>query len=114
MRNNKLYLEDIREAAARIMEYTRPLTSDGFVSDTKTFDAVIRNLEIIGEAAKNIPEAFKSKYPDVEWKAIVGMRNILTHEYFGLDYEEIWKTIKKEIPDLKKAVEKILGELTNE
>ena len=73
-------------------------------------DAVIRNLEIIGEAAKNIPKQVKEKYPDVEWRKISGLRDILAHEYFGVDLEVLWDVIKHKLPLLKRQVTKILRE----
>ena len=84
-RDYKVYLDDILEASARIRNYTSGLTLEGFKNDTKTLDAVVRNLEVIGEATKKVPDDVRSRYPDVEWKKIAGLRDILIHEYFGID-----------------------------
>ena len=105
-RNAKLYLEDIKDSLKKIKKYIRGLSFEGFRKDAKTQDAVIRNLEIIGEAANNIPRESKSKYPRVPWKEIVGMRNKVIHEYFGVDVEILWKTIKEDIPELERSLKK--------
>ena len=81
-RDFDLYVEDIREAIAKIDGYTTGLTRDAFAEDSKTIDAVVRNLEIIGEAAKMIPESVRANYPTVEWRKIAGLRDILAHHYF--------------------------------
>ena len=110
MRDFKLYLYDIKEAIEKIEVYTKDLTSEEFTKDLKTVDAVTRNLEIIGEATRHIPKRIKGKYPDIDWKAIIGMRNILAHEYFGVRLGIIWKTVKEKLPDLRSKIEEILGE----
>jgi uncharacterized protein with HEPN domain len=84
LRDYKLYLYDIKEAVEKIETFTRGFTFEEFVEDAKTVDAVIRNLEIMGEAAKHIPKRVKERHSDIDWKAMAGMRNILTHEYFGV------------------------------
>lgn len=83
--NAQLYLDDIREACERIMRYSQGLDLNQFVQDEKTFDAVVRNLEVIGEAAKHIPPEIRACYPDVEWNKLAGLRDIVAHKYFGLD-----------------------------
>jgi uncharacterized protein with HEPN domain len=93
LRDYKLYLHDIKEAIEKIETFTKEFTFEEFVKDAKTVDAVIRNLEIIGEAAKHIPKRVKERHSDIDWKAMAGMRNILTHEYFGVRMGIIWKTI---------------------
>ena len=109
MRDSKLYLRDIREALEKIDTFTKEFTFEEFAEDAKTVDAVIRNLEILGEAAKHIPKRVKEKHPDVDWKAMAGMRNILVHEYFGVRMGIIWKTIKERLPELKQKIGEILA-----
>jgi uncharacterized protein with HEPN domain len=103
-REARLYLEDIQLAICRIEEYTAPLTFEEFARDTKTIDAVVRNLSIIGEAVKNIPEEIRLTHPGVPWEEIIGMRNKVIHEYFGVDEDILWKTIKTDLPLLKESI----------
>lgn len=107
-RESELYLQDILTSIQRIEEYTKDLSSKDFENDWKTIDAVVRNLEIIGEAAKNMPEETMEKYPEIPWSSMVTMRNKIIHEYFGVDVEILWKTIKEDLPPLKAQIEKIL------
>jgi uncharacterized protein with HEPN domain len=109
-RDYKVYLEDIIEAIRKIRFFTTGLSSQTFLSDIKTFDAVIRNLEIIGEAIKRVPEEIRSIYPDVEWKKIAGLRDILAHEYFGVDVEIIWDIIQNKLPVLEEQIKQMLEE----
>lgn len=106
-RDAVLYLQDILISIQRIEEYTKDLSAKDFEKDWKTIDAVVRNLEIIGEAARNIPENLIEEYPDIPWNSMVSMRNKIMHEYFGVDTEILWKTIKDDLPPLKKQIEKI-------
>jgi uncharacterized protein with HEPN domain len=110
LRDYKLYLHDIKEAVEKIETFTEGFTFEEFAQDVKTVDAVIRNLEIIGEAAKHIPKRVKERHPDIDWKAIAGMRNILAHEYFGVRMGIIWKTIGERLPELRYKIEEILKE----
>jgi len=89
------------------------LTFDEFMEDELIQDGVVRNLEIIGEAVKHIPEDVKKNYPDIEWRKIAGLRDILIHAYFGIDLDVVWDVVKNKIPELKEKVENILksGEL---
>jgi uncharacterized protein with HEPN domain len=109
-RDYKVYLEDIVEAIRKIRFFTTDLSLKTFSSDVKTFDAVIRNLEIIGEATKRVPEEIRLRYPDVEWKRIAGLRDILAHEYFGVDTEIIWDIIQNKLPVLEKQIMQMLEE----
>ena len=111
-RDIRLYLDDILDAVEKIDKYTEGMTSEEAENDGKTFDAVIRNFEIIGEAAKNIPPDVRLKYPDVPWKEMAGMRDKLAHEYFGVRFDVVWRTIKDRLPDIKQQVKAILDGLS--
>lgn len=113
-RSLRLYLEDILISGAKILRYTRGITLAEFVNDEKTYDAVIRNLQIIGEAVKNIPAGVRDRYPDIEWRKIAGLRDILAHAYFSLENEIIWDIIENKIPSLIERVERVLQELEQE
>jgi uncharacterized protein with HEPN domain len=104
MRDYKLYLDDILEATKRIEKYTKELTLEKFKKDNLIIDGVVRNLEIIGEAVKNIPTNVKDKHPDIEWKKIAGLRDILAHEYFGIDVDILWDIVDNKLPELKKEI----------
>lgn len=103
----KVYLQDIMEATKKIEKYTKNLTFTEFRKNELVIDAVVRNLEIIGEATKKLPNETKNKATNVEWKKIAGLRDILIHEYFGVDLEIIWDIIKNKLPELKKEVMRI-------
>lgn len=103
-----LYLNDITDAITKIESFTRSMSFEMFKADAKTIDAVIRNLEIIGEAAKNLPEEFRNQYTNVPWTMMVGMRNKVIHEYFGVDITILWKTIEDDIPVLKQELQSVL------
>lgn len=109
-RDYKVHLEDILEAVRKIRTYTAELSLDTFTADSKTFDAVIRNLEIIGEAARGVPDLIRSKHPEVDWKRIAGLRNILIHEYFGVDAEIIWDIVQNKLATLESAAREMLRE----
>jgi uncharacterized protein with HEPN domain len=109
LRAYNLYLADIAGAVEKILEYTKDYDYRKFSGDTLRVDAVVRNLEVIGEAAKHIPKKVKEQYPDVDWRAMAGMRDIITHEYFGVDLKIIWKTIRDQLPKLKKQIDLILA-----
>jgi uncharacterized protein with HEPN domain len=100
-RNYELYLGDIREACAKVQRYVGDLDRDAFFADEKTVDAVLRNLEIIGEAAKQVPEEVRSRYPAVEWRNIAGFRDIVVHRYFNLDDDIIWDVVQNKVPELE-------------
>ena len=95
-----LLIGDILEAGNKIFQYTAGLSYDQFIADDKTVDATIRNFEIIGEAAKRIPDDFKLIHPEIEWRRIVGLRNRVIHEYFGIDYEVLWDIREHFLPPL--------------
>lgn len=107
-RDINLFLHDSLNSITQIKVYVKNMAFKEYLGDKKTQDAVIRNLEIIGEAIKNIPVSFRNKYPKVEWKAFSGMRDILIHHYFGVDSEIIWETVKKDILILEEKLKEIL------
>lgn len=110
-RDVRLFLTDVLEAIQKIDSYTGKMTYKEFVEDEKTKDAVLRNLEVIGEAVKNIPDDIKGGYSDIDWKGASGMRDKLIHEYFGVSFLVVWETVKNDLPTLKHGVEKILKEV---
>lgn len=95
------FIQDILNCMEKIENYTAKMTYSDFVANSLVFDAVIRNLEIIGEAAKNVPEEIRNRYPQVPWRSMIGLRNILIHEYFGVDNEIVWEIIKTDLPAIK-------------
>ena len=103
-RGVKLYLDDIELATKKIYKYTRGLNFEDLVKDEKTTDAVVRNFEVIGEAVSQIPQEFKDNHHNVPWSRIISMRNKMIHEYFGVDLEIIWKTIKEDLPDFYQLI----------
>ncbi len=105
-----LYLEDIVLSMKRVGEYIAGLDFQHFKWDFKTVDAVVRNFEIIGEASKNLPEGFKSSHPEIPWEEMYRLRNRVTHEYFGIDYEIIWDIAIKHLPKNLEDLEAILRE----
>lgn len=107
-RTYRIYLEDMNIAMERISEYIYGLSFIQFKRDYKTVDAVIRNFEVIGEASKNLPKDFKEKYPEVPWNEMYLLRNKISHEYFGVDYEIIWDVALNYLPENKKQIEVIL------
>jgi len=111
-RDVRVYIEDILEAIAKIEEYMGGFKGDdGFYKNSQAQDAILRRLEIIGEAVKNIPEDFREQYPDAPWKQIAGMRDILIHEYFGVNLKRVLKVVKEDILDFKTKVLKIKKDL---
>ncbi|MBH0200344.1 MAG: DUF86 domain-containing protein [Nitrospira sp.] len=109
-RDSRVYLEDILEATRKIMAYTGSLSKAAFLEDEKTFDAVVRNLEVIGEAVKKLPEDLRAQHAAVEWKKIAGLRDILIHEYFGLDAEIVWDIVQTKVPVLDREIRSMLAE----
>ena len=104
----KVFLAHILESIQLVQEYSKGTTQAMFYKNRSLQDAIIRRLEIIGEAVKNLPPAFKEKYPDIPWKKIAGMRDILIHEYFSVDLTLTWQVVKHELPLIKKQLSEIL------
>lgn len=107
-RSLKLYLEDILQSGNKILRFTANMTFEELLADERTFDAVARNLQIIGEAIKNIPPEIRIQYPQIEWRKIAGLRDIITHAYFSIDEEVIWDVIQNKIPNLLAQIQDIL------
>jgi uncharacterized protein with HEPN domain len=101
------FIEHILECIALIEEYSENKEVDDFLDSVQLQDAIIRRIEIIGEAVKNVPDAIKAEHPEIPWKKIAGMRDILIHEYFGIDLELAWEVITSDLPDLKKKMLRI-------
>lgn len=106
-RDYRDYIKDILDSINDIENFTRGMAFKKFLKDKKTVNAVIRSIEIIGEASKKIPNSLKKKYIKIPWKKMAGMRDKVIHEYFGVDLNIVWKTIEKDIPELKRKVRKL-------
>ena len=107
-RTPTLLVEDILESCHKIMDYTKDVSFENFTADSKTIDAVIRNFEIIGEAANRSPEELKDLHQDIDWFRIRGFRNRIVHDYFGIDYSIVWQIKETYLPQLIKNLEEIV------
>ena len=114
MRNYRLYVKDIFEAMGAVQAFVEGMGFDAFIADDKTASAVVRKLEIIGEAAKNVPEEIRQKYPQVPWRQMAGMRDRIIHAYFAVDYAVVWDTLKVDIPPLQPIIEQIFKDMEDE
>ena len=106
-RSSELLIQDILASAKKIQRYTFGLSFEQFTLDEKTVDAVVRNFEIIGEAANRLPDEFKDQYPNVDWGRIRGFRNRIVHDYFGIDYSIVWQIVENYLPELVADVKKL-------
>lgn len=110
-RSWELFLRDMLEASQKVIRYTDERQMAAFVADEMAYDATLRNLEVLGEAAKNIPEEIRQRHPEVDWRGVAGLRDILAHAYFALDDETLWKIVQDDVPrllDLLRQIEKKL------
>ena len=107
MKDDSVYLEHIREAIEKILSYSSAGREE-FVKSPMAQDAVIRNFEIIGEAAKRLSEAVKAKQPDIPWRDVAGFRDVLIHDYMGIDLAEVWNVIESHLPVLRRAIDELL------
>jgi len=107
-RADKDFLSDIQEAICRIMEYSAGMTYQAFLEDTKTQDAIIRNLEIIGEAVKNLSKELQEGHADIPWKSMAGVRDRLIHHYFGVSLDIVWQIVTNELPEVASQLEEVL------
>jgi uncharacterized protein with HEPN domain len=107
-REDLVYIYHIRDSINKIIEYCEDINEDNFGSKTIIQDAVIRQIEIIGEASSKLSKEFQLKFNYIPWKNIIGMRNKLIHDYFGVDINAVWETIKIDIPDLKQKIDSII------
>jgi uncharacterized protein with HEPN domain len=107
-RKPNLYLQDILQACEDILEFTEAVDSgDEFLNDRRTYLAVVRSLEVIGEAARQMPRSFSEKHPEIPWREVASLRNVIAHEYFGLDSDIIWDIIQTQIPELFEKIKQI-------
>jgi uncharacterized protein with HEPN domain len=111
MRDYSLYLKDILSNIESAERFVTGISFEEFIRDEKTNYAVVRCLEIIGEASKHIPAGLRTKYPEVPWKTMVGTRNVIIHEYVSIDLAEVWKTTVNNLPPLKKQIQRIIADL---
>ncbi len=112
-KDSLIFIKHILDSINKIENFVKGFSKEHFFKDEKTQDAVIRRIEVIGEAVKNIPSAFRDNYPEIPWTKIAGMRDKLMHHYFGIDLETVWKVVNENIPQLKKDMEEILQKENN-
>ena len=106
-RSWELFLQDMLEAARKIIRYTGSRQVEDFVADEMAYDATLRNLEVLGEAAKAIPEEIRQRHPEIDWRGIAGLRDILAHAYFTLDNATLWKITRADVPQVLSLLEQI-------
>ena len=110
-RDSRVFLEDIVEAARRVRLYIANMDSKAFESDPRTSDAVLRNLQVIGEAAKRLPKEFRAAHPEVDWRRMAGMRDVLVHEYSRVNLQVVWNAAAHDLPEMDARVHSILEKL---
>ena len=108
-RDEAMYLQDIAESCNKIQRFTAGLSQSDLTGDEKAYDAVVRNLEIIGEAAKHIGQDLRRRMPDIEWRKAAGLRDMLAHAYFGIDNDILWDVVQNKVPQLAEAISAFLN-----
>ena len=111
MKKNEVYLHHILDAIRRIESYTGSLDREAFFSEMMVQDAVVRQLEIIGEASRRLSDDFRTRYNEIPWRAIIGMRNRIAHNYLDIDLQVVWEVVRVDLPDLKRRVSSLLDQL---
>lgn len=106
-RDYRPFLEDIRNAGEKVLRYTAGLTFEQFLADERTFDAVLHNLAIIGEAAKQVPQEFRDRCPEIEWRKIGRFRDVVIHHYFAVDEQIVWDIVETKLPELLDALKRV-------
>jgi len=109
-RDSSVYLQDILEAISKVKSYTAGMSREEFEKDSKTIDAVLRNLEVTGEAAKGIPESFREDHPEVDWRKVAGLRDVLIHNYFGISMDIIWDILQNQVERLESQIRSMLND----
>jgi uncharacterized protein with HEPN domain len=108
-----LFLDDIIASISKIEKYVNGMSYTDFKNDDKTIDSVVRNLEIIGEAARNVPDDIRKAYQDIPWSEMIALRNKVTHEYFGIDTQIIWETIHNDLPDVGLRIQMVMASINS-
>ena len=111
-RSWQLFLRDMRESAGKISRFTADITIERFLADEITYDAVLYNLQVLGEAAKKIPDAVRQRHPEIDWRGIAGLRDVLSHAYFAVDNAALWKIVSVDIPKLVAQLKRIETDLS--
>ena len=109
-----LYIEDMIEFGERVLSYNEGLDQDQFLADQRTYDATLRNIELIGEAATHVPGQVRKDYPGIAWRRIVGIRNRVAHGYLGIDDDVVWDVIRVDVPDLLPRLRTVLQDARTE